>query len=194
MTYQEIVTTVMTAFNDAEQRSIETDFILQAVELCLFILLVTHKPTVSTHTHSMQSSVPLDPFSFMPIIDVNVHTNKPEITLPVSVRDANNKHLAYGNTHDVEYIHGDFSTTRSAPADWYMIFSNLLGVRPAPATDQNITIVYVPYIEVLSLESNFDLDDSFAPHMQQLLKAILLLRISRIESAQMELSRFLEMT
>ena len=186
ITYQELLTQAVAELADREQRSIPPGFPEQLMELCVCIISIGHSPLRETTTMVFPSSVPLDAFDYLPIIDMFVYLNMPNMLMPVAIRDAEGKQLDILTPLSLDYFFESFALAASSQREYYRILSNLLGVRPTPPVDTPLELIYIPYIEVHSLSEALALDDSYIPHMLFLLKCFLSLRDGNGEQAERE--------
>ena len=190
-TYFQLAVEVSTELGDPELISLPLEFVRQLSELALCLLLAQSKAT----TKSVDLGFPADLLpgivDYLPLIDVYAQTPQPDVMLTLAVRDSNQLELARVSARKELYFDDAWTATAQAPTEYYFVGTNLLGVRRAPTDNIILRHIYVPYIEVLDLEDQFPLDDSYLNRFKSLLRALLMVRMSNFQAAKREVERFL---
>lgn len=189
--YFQLFVQAMQQMNDPELISVELEFQRQLCELCLCLLMVITKAQTAT----AELGFPADLFSgivdYIPVVDIHEQTPQPDILQLLAVRDVNGKELSRGSKDVINYFDDSWISSNTTPIEYYMLMSNLIGVRKSPADNITLTLVYVPYVDIVSVDDLFPLDESYQSRYISLIKVFLLLRYSNFELAVSELKRAL---
>ena len=187
-TYFQLVVEVATELGDPELISIPLEFARQLSELCLCLLLAHSKPTTKSAELGFPADVMPGIVDYLPLVNLY---SQPDVLLTLAVRDSAGVELARTEPKKELYFDDAWTATARVPIEYYLVGTNLLGVRKAPVDNITLNHIYVPYIEVLDIQDQFSLDDSYFNRFKALLRAFLMLRMSNFQSAKLEVERFL---
>jgi hypothetical protein len=191
--YDAIMNQVLFELGDPEHISVSPEFSRMLCEMCVNILQFVSQQVVKSALVDFPASMPIIT-GYIPIVEMSKLLTSsgvsiPDVILPLSVR-INNLELKKSAMTLVEYFPSAWGELGSV-TEYYLLFTNLLGLRRSPAVDQTIELTYVNYIEVLNINDAFPLDDALIQPMEQLLRFFLFSRVSRYQLAERELKRFI---
>lgn len=194
--YFQLVARALTDLNDVNQQSLSDGFKRELCEVCLCVLMLHTKAQTAIKSVVFPSGTALPGIDFVPVLDIYKQSDLlyqvPEMMLPLAVRNLSGVELSKASANILEYFDDAWTAiaTNALPIEYYIIASNLLGIRKLPEVDMALTILYVPYVEIVNITDDFPLDLSYESRMIRLLRAFLLVRLSNFDTAKEELKRF----
>lgn len=191
LSYFQLFAQAMQEMNDPEMFTVEDDFPRQLCEIALCLLLLKTQAQTQTATLGFPADTLPGVVDYIPVIDLYEQTPQPDILQLVAVRDSTGKELTKGSVAVIGYFDDSWTATVAVPTEYYMLATNLIGVRKAPVDNVDLTVVFVPYIEVVDMQDVFPLGRNYEDRFIALLRMFLLLRLSNFETATHELQRFL---
>lgn len=190
ISYFQLFDQVMYEMNDPELISVSGDFPRALCEVCLCLLMAQTQAQIVTRDFGFPADLFPGIIDYIPIVDLYEQTPQPDILRPIAVRDSTGRELTQGGADVVRYFDNSWTETVATPTEYYVFASNLLGVRKAPVDNVTLSLTYVPYLEIISIQDQFALDDSYQDRFVSLLRMFLMLRYSQFQAAQREFERF----
>jgi hypothetical protein len=155
--YRDLLTQLLAEANDEEMLSFTESFFLSLCEVCVNIIQLQFKPLTSIE--SVVFPIPgIFATGYIPIVDLNLlqrtsdNSNLDNLMLLTIVRDSAAKEWLKNSGDLINYFSDGWSAT-GTPTEYYLIFSNLMGVRKSPTVDPTPSLTYVQYIEVIDIDS-----------------------------------------
>jgi hypothetical protein len=189
--YFQLFAQAMSEMNDPEFISVEDDFVRSLCEVSLCLLMSHLRPQSTTAPLDFPANLFPGIVDYIPVIDIYEQTPRPDLLVPLAIRDSNNVELTRGSISVIKYFDDSWIATTTVPTEYYFLLTNLVGVRRAPISNIEFTLTYVPYIEIVDIQDIFPLDKSYEDKFVCLVRMFLLLRFSNFESSLKELERFL---
>lgn len=184
MNWREIYTTTILDLNDENSSSISEELVIAFCELILTIFLLRTNVVKKKANILFLSSSIVPGLSYVPI--VNIHTKLPDVSHIREARGPLGERLGRIGFTPLEAFEDRWSL-HSTMTDFFTIGATLFGVRPAPQSDSNVEITYIPFIEVNTLDDEIPLPNEYRYPIEQFLSSLMLARLGHFERAKIVL-------
>jgi hypothetical protein len=91
---------------------------------------------------------------------------------------------------DTFLIFPDAWKTPGEVKEYWQLGANVLGVRNVPVFDTNLTLAYIPYIQVSNLDDPLAIRDEYTYALTELLLAFLQIRLSKLDLAKLSVEKW----
>jgi hypothetical protein len=117
---------------------------------------------------------------------INIHSLLPNVSIITSARDNQGNRLNRIGYSAMTAFEDVFSR-KGEIFDFYTIGATVFGVRPIPEGGERISLSFIPYVEVNSLDETIPLSDDYRPHLEALLFSFIFARLGHFDRALLKL-------
>ncbi len=189
--YQDLLTQVCAEYGYTQRSDADKEFDRSLCEVALCLALALTMAKTAEAPMRFYPTVPMDVFQPLPIVDINqgadIEHSYKNIMIPLAVRDQSGRYLRRSGTQSLHGILTSFIDTQDEPLSWYRMGCNLVGIRPFMPLIDELTLVYVPYIEVNNLSELVPIED--IQLITRFIRIMMHCKFSRFDLVKLELER-----
>lgn len=177
MNWRELFSTILTEQDDTLTISAQPNLELLATILAELVLNFVLMKGRTEKT----SEVGMTSFAL-----INIHSLVPNVSIITTVRDDQGNRLSRIGYSAMTAFEDVFSKKEEIQ-EFYTIGATVFGVRPIPERGERISLSFIPYVEVNSLDEVIPLSQDYRPALEALLFSFMLARLGHFDRAVLKL-------